>query len=100
MEPVDDSREYPERAWKFILLALTTPLCEPHLGVLAAGPLEYLLSYHGTEFIERVEAQAKINQKFAHLLGGVWQFQMTEEVWFRVQKVCDHRGWDGTGDAV
>jgi hypothetical protein len=100
MEPVDDAREDPERAWNFILLALETPICEPHLGVLAAGPLEDLLSHHGVDFIDRVEAEAKSNSKFAHLLGGVWQFQMTDEVWCRVQNVRDQRGWDGRGNAV
>lgn len=100
MEPVDDARENPERAWSFILLALETPICEPHLGVLAAGPLEDLLSHHGADFIDRVEAQAQANPKFAHMLGGVWQFEMTDEVWSRVQRVWDPRGWERTGNAV
>ena len=100
MEPVDDARENPERAWNFILLALTMPICEPHLGVLAAGPLEDLLSHHGADYIDRVEAEAKANPKFAHVLGGVWKFQMTDEVWSRVQQVWDRRGWDGVGNAV
>lgn len=95
MEPVDDAREDPERAWSFILLALKTPRCEQHLGVLAAGPLEDLLSHHGAEFIGRVEVEAKADPKFAHVLGGVWQSQMTDEVWRRVQAVWDRRSWDG-----
>ncbi|MBC5786384.1 hypothetical protein H8N03_25830 [Ramlibacter sp. USB13] len=93
MEPVDDAREEPERAWQFILVALNTPICEPHLGVLAAGALEDLLCLHGPEFIERVEAEAVANPKFAHVLGGVWQSQMSEEIWERVQRVWDPRGW-------
>lgn len=100
MEPVDDAREDPERAWKFILLALESPICAPRLGVLAAGPLEDLLSHHGASFIERVEVEAKTNPKFAHLLGGVWQFQMTDEVWGRVQQVWDTREWDGGANVV
>lgn len=94
MEPVDDAHEEPERAWNFILLALESPICVPHLGVLAAGPLEDLLSYHGEDFIERVEAEAKVNAKFAHLLGGVWQSQMTDAIWIKVQQVWDTQGWD------
>jgi len=93
MEPVDDAREEPERAWQFILVALKTPICEPHFGVLAAGALEDLLCLHGAECIERVEAEAIVNPKFAHVLGGVWQSQMSEEVWRRVQRVWDPRGW-------
>lgn len=95
MEPVDDVHDDPERAWKFILLAVDSSLCRPHFGVLAAGVLEDLLSVHGLEFIDRVEEQARMNPAFAHLLGGVWQSQMTDEVWSRVQLVWDRRRWDG-----
>lgn len=87
MEPVDDARENPERAWGFILLALETPICATHLGEVAAGPLEELLSFHGSEFIERIEAEARVNPKFAHVLGGVWKYQMTDDIWARVQQV-------------
>jgi hypothetical protein len=95
MEPVDDARENPERAWQCILYALDEPLCAPHLGTLAAGPLEDLLSYHGAAYVDRVESMAKDNPKFAWLLGGVWQSQMSDDVWNRVQRVCDRKGWDG-----
>lgn len=100
MEPVDDALDDPERAWKFILLALESPICAPYFGFLAAGPLEDLLSHHGGDFIERVEAVAATNQKFAHLLGGVWQFQMTNEIWNRVQQVWDKQGWDGGAKVI
>lgn len=93
MEPVDDARELPERAWEFILLAIDTPLCAPHLGVLAAGALEDLLCLHGDVFIDRIEAQARRDPRFAHVLGGVWQSQMSEPVWARVQRVWDPSGW-------
>ena len=95
MEPVDDARDNPERAWHCILQALKSPACADHYGVLAAGPLEDLLSWHGSAFIDRVEARAKEDPEFATLLGGVWRFEMTDEIWERVQKVWDRRGWDG-----
>jgi hypothetical protein len=94
-EPVDDARDDPERAWYFILYAPDDPRCAEHFGVLAAGPLEDLLSFHGAAFIDRVEALAHQNPKFAFLLGGVWQFQMSDEIWARVQLAWDRRGWDG-----
>ncbi|NUO75917.1 MAG: hypothetical protein HOQ32_07875 [Lysobacter sp.] len=75
----------PERAWATIMSILSTPRAEPILGTLAAGPLEDLLSYHGAAFIERVETEASTNPEFASLLGGVWQFQMPDEIWRRVQ---------------
>jgi hypothetical protein len=95
MEPVDDARDNPERAWQCIIYALNSPECAEHFGVLAAGPLEDLLSYHGPAFIDRVEALVHQNPKFASLLGGVWQSQMNDEIWHRVQQLWDRRGWDG-----
>ena len=87
--------EDPEHAWSAILAALEDPRMEASLGVLAAGPLEDLLSMHGERFIDRVETTARSNPKFAWLLGGVWQHTMAEDVWSRVQAVWDRRGWDG-----
>jgi hypothetical protein len=89
-------REYPEYGWKAILAALKDDRLVPYLGTLAAGPLEDLLGHHGTQFIDRVEAEARADPRFAWLLGGVWQFTMSEEVWSRVQAVWDRGGWDGT----
>lgn len=57
--------------------------------------MEDLLSGHGAQFIDRVEAQARSDPQFAMFLGGVWRFQMADEVWARVQAVWDRRGWDG-----
>ena len=85
----------PEKGWQAILMAVEDPRLEQYLGTLAAGPLEDLLSYHGEAFIARVEAEARSNPKFAWLLGGIYQYQMTEEIWCRVQAVWDRRGWDG-----
>lgn len=88
-------REHPEYAWQVILAALEDPRLEPFLGILAAGPLEDILSYHGEAFIERVQAEAMANPRFAWLLGGVWQFLMPEKIWLCVQAVWDRREWDG-----
>jgi hypothetical protein len=77
--------DYPELAWKGILEALSQSRMEPHLGTLAAGPLEDLLSLHGDLVIERVEAEARSNTKFAQILGGVWKYKMSDEIWARVQ---------------
>ena len=63
--------------------------------VLSAGPVENLLAKHGERFIDRVEAAARKDPKFAKLLGGLWKNSMTDEIWNRVQAVWDRRGWDG-----
>ena len=63
-------------------------------AILAAGPLEILLAWHGAAFIERVEIQAARDPQFKHLLGGVWRCGMPPEIW---ERVCRARGvsWDG-----
>lgn len=85
----------PEKLWQVILLIYPRPDAHPHLGALAAGSLEDLLGLHGSTFIDRIELLALRDPVFAHLLGGVWQFTMTDDVWERVQAVQDHSGWDG-----
>lgn len=88
-------RKHPEHAWQCILATVADPRSEPFLGLLAAGPMEDLLGYHGHAFIERIEREARQSPRFAWTLGGVWQCQMTDEIWQRVQLVWDRRGWDG-----
>lgn len=77
--------EDPEAAWAGILAALELEFTGLQEAILAAGPLENLLSLHGEQFIERVEAEAARNPRFNHLLGGVWQCSMSEGVWGKVQ---------------
>jgi len=89
------TRNQPEQAWQFILDVWARDQSDKIISNLSAGTLEDLLSFHGPAVIERVERQAKTDPKFAFLLGGVWQCQMSDEIWARVQKVWDRRGWDG-----
>jgi hypothetical protein len=79
--------EHPERAWEAILRLVDDSSAHCYLGQLAAGPIEDLLSYHGQQFIERIEATARANPTFASTLSGVWQFTMGEDIWVRVQSV-------------
>ena len=82
----DAVHDEPEIAWPAILQILERELTEDQTSVLAAGPLEDLLAVHGLQFIERVEREAERSPRFNHLLGGVWQNQMSQEIWERVQK--------------
>ncbi len=75
----------PELLWKFILLTVSLAETDRQLGLIAAGQIEHLLGRAGDEFIDLVEQEAKINPKFARTLTGCYQFQMTDEVWARVQ---------------
>lgn len=63
--------------------------------VLAAGPLEQVLAVNGSKIIERVERLANANPAFANLLGGVWQNDMSDDIWQRVKNVRNKSGWDG-----
>jgi hypothetical protein len=58
------------------------------LSNLAAGPVEDILVLHGEEFIGRVEVWSRRDPQFRKLLGAVWQNDMTDEVWRRLQAVA------------
>jgi hypothetical protein len=94
----DLCQDEPERAFRFILEVLRHNQSDKILGALSAGPLEDILAKHGERMIERVEAEAKSNPLFARLLGGVWQNEMPDNIWQRVQAVWDRRGWDGIAE--
>jgi hypothetical protein len=79
------AQDDPSSCWKLILKILSRDQHPKVLQGLAAGALEDLLSAHGEEFIELVEERALSDSKFRYLLGGVWQNEMSDEVWRRVQ---------------
>jgi hypothetical protein len=85
----------PHRAWRVILLIWSMDQSIKTMQNLSAGPIEDLLSKHGSEMIGFVEAEARRDPSFAKLLGGVWRYQIIDEVWARLQAVWDRRGWDG-----
>ena len=87
--------EEPEEAWPIILEILRRNQSSEILEVLSAGPVEDLLAQHGEVFIERVEHEARIDENFAKLLGGVWQNTISDEIYARVQGVWIRKGWDG-----
>ena len=80
--------QYPE-LWKFIKLTYPKDCPDNVLGVLAAGALEDFLVGAGEEYYEEISELARKDQKFKHLLGGVWQNEMSPEFW---SKICDLRG--------
>ena len=75
----------PEIQWRFILIAVSQSQSDDELSHIAAGPIEYLLSWHGESYIDVIESEAASNPKFARALTGVWQHMMRDEVWSRVQ---------------
>jgi hypothetical protein len=75
----------PEDCWKGILEVLARRPSDKVLAVLAAGPLEDLIHRFGSQFIDRIEQQARAHSAFRDLLRGVWE-SGTRDVWQRVQR--------------
>jgi hypothetical protein len=77
----DECTENPEVAWGAIRQLARTDLNEEEIGLLAAGPVETLLCWHGEEFIDRIVEEARKNPILNKILGGVWRSDMPEAVW-------------------
>jgi len=63
------------------------------LGLLAAGMLEDLIPEEDGPVIDAVVAEAARNEKFRHLLGGVWFYGMSPEVSARLQEARGEVQW-------
>jgi hypothetical protein len=83
--------EEPATAWNLILSILEVDRSTRVLEMLAAGPLEDLIEYHGSEFVDRIEQRALADSEFRRLLGGVWK-SGTPAVWRRIAAVRGE-GW-------
>ncbi len=80
-----------EDAWKVTELLINNNRLrsddDMRIAALAAGPIEWLLTYHGQLVIDRYEELAKSDEFFRSLLGGVWRSGISDFVWARVQAV-------------
>jgi hypothetical protein len=85
------AREDPDSAWHLIREILKRDQSAAVVGSLSSGVLEELLSEHGDEIIDLIEKEAETNPIFAHLLGGVWQGDMSDDIWLRVQRAASAR---------
>jgi len=83
---IDLIDEAPELCWRAILAILRCKPNDEALGMLAAGPMEDLIRYHGIEYIEKIEVEAQSNPDLKHLLGGVWR-SSTHAVWQRIEAI-------------
>jgi hypothetical protein len=80
----------PEMLWRFILEVHKRETSPKVVAVLAAGPVEDLLSEFGDTYIDRIEDLAQKDARFKWMLGGVWQDGMSEELWYRLQKAREN----------
>ena len=78
-------RDASEEIWQFVLTVLAKGPPQSVLGNLSAGPLEDLIAYEGSRFIDRIEQLARRDPAFRHLLGGVWQNRTPPDIWRRVE---------------
>lgn len=60
------------------------------LSLLAAGPLEDVISA-GT--IDRIEREARVNERFRDLLGGVWYYCAPDELKTRLDALIGESRW-------
>jgi hypothetical protein len=81
----------PDLAVDFILALLEENLSPETERMVATGPLEDLLMEHSVRVIDRLEAEAAQNEKLRHALGGIWKYDMPDEVWNRILKIAPHR---------
>jgi hypothetical protein len=77
----------PEAQWAFLRLCIDLASTDDQLGHIAAGPFEHLIGFHGADFIDRVEAEAAANPRFARMTLSSWRHSMTDDVWTRVQAI-------------
>jgi hypothetical protein len=73
----DLREEYSDRAIDLILEILKIETNPVLLSLLAAGPLEDVISM---ETIDRIEREASANKRFHDLLGGAWYYRVPDEL--------------------
>lgn len=86
----DECTDEPELAWQAILEISKRDLTDEQRALLAGGPLETLLAWHGADFIDRVILEAQQTPRFNDLLGGVWRQKIPEEIWNRIVAARKH----------
>jgi hypothetical protein len=79
----------PETLWTFIQIVNSRENTPKVVAILAAGPVENLIAYHGEEYIDRIIEFARKDPKFNYVLGGVWE-SGTKEVWEKILEIRNH----------
>jgi hypothetical protein len=84
----DLREENPDRMIDLILEILKLESNPVLLSVLAAGPLEDVIS---VRTIDRIEREARANKRFHDLLGGVWYYRASDELKTRLDALVGAR---------
>jgi len=80
----------PDRMIDLILEILKIESNPVLLALLAAGPLEDVI---GADTIDRIEREARSNQRFRDLLGGVWYYRASDELKTRLDALVGEGRW-------
>jgi hypothetical protein len=75
----------PLYAWHLIREVVRLDLTKRSWDILAAGPLEDLLSQHGTKIIDYIADDIEEDAALRELLQGVRKFDTSPAVWARVK---------------
>jgi len=86
----DLREEDPDRAIDLIVEILKIETNPVMLSLLAAGPLEDVISM---ETIDRIEREATGNKRFHDLLGGVWYYRAGDELKARLDAIIADNRW-------
>jgi hypothetical protein len=71
-ELIDSAISEPEKAYKTILRILEIDATDVIIKALGAGALEDLMMHHGSQFIDKIEAQATLSEPFKKVMQNVW----------------------------
>ena len=82
--------EDPDKAIDLIVEILKIETNPVLLSLLAAGPLEDVISM---ETIDRIEREASANKRFHDLLGGVWYYRAPDELKARLDALVGQNRW-------
>jgi hypothetical protein len=86
----DLREEDPDKAIDLIVEILRIESNPVLLSLLAAGPLEDVISM---ETIDRIEREASADKRFHDLLGGVWYYRASEELKARLDALAGDNRW-------
>ncbi|MEH2495152.1 hypothetical protein V1294_001631 [Bradyrhizobium sp. AZCC 1678] len=86
----DLREEYPDKAIDLIVEILKIETNPVMLSLLAAGPLEDVISM---ETIDRIEREASADKRFHDLLGGVWYYRAPDELKARLDALVGQNRW-------
>jgi len=82
--------EDPDKAIDLIVEILKIESNPALLALLAAGPLEDVISM---ETIDRIEREALADKRFHDLLGGVWYYRASDELKARLDALVGENRW-------